>query len=424
MKKSVQTVRGMQDQLPGQTNAWHFLEKKVAQVFNSYGYVEIRTPMLEHKDLFVQPVGEDSDIVTKELFYCGSKDKLEFCLRPEGTVPTLRALANANLLRGETPRVYYMGPMFRHERPQQGRLRQFHQFGVEFLGEKAAGADCEVIMLCASLWEELNILSTVNLEINNLGQVEERLKYKEELKKYFLSYQSDLSELDIQRLETNPLRILDSKEEAVSKLINDAPKLSNYLSTESKLHFDTVLNQLTKSNIPYKINEYLVRGLDYYNLTVFEWIDTNIDSRQNTIAGGGRYDGLLTKINGDKNSTGVGMAAGMERIITKLAADIQQENIDFYLGMIGDAFDLNIVLTLAQSLRRQGFMVKTSLAKCKIHTLLQNANSSLANYAIVIGKQELANNIVTVKPLQSNQEQFTLALENCANELSAKLAKE
>ena len=423
MSKLVPTVRGMHDILPSEIANWERLEQAVANIFNIYGYEQIRTPMLEREELFLRPVGEHSDIVQKELYRFESTDKTLYCLRPEATVSTIRALAKANLL-SKTTRVWYLGPMFRHERPQQGRLRQFHQFGAEILGNETYVADIEIIQLVTRLFNELGISKQIELQVNNLGHPNERKLYKQELTSYFGKFEDKLSATDQTRIKQNPLRILDSKDSNLTEILANAPQLEKFLSDKSKQHFDQVISGLDELGIKSTLNSRLVRGLDYYGLTVFEWIDLSLsDKRQNAVAGGGRYDGLTELIGADA-CPGIGFAAGIERILAMLEQkDTQQYKSQVFLATSLDGLELIDLLKIAESLRNEDISVITHPVKGKIRDLFKHADKSNASHAVIIGAKEVQAKSATIKPLRTNAEQQTVGLDNLAHTLEQMLTK-
>lgn len=423
MKLSVQGVRGMPDILPDESRRWHRLESAVRTAMEACGYQEIRTPILESEELFVQSVGEDTDVVSKELYRCHAGKggaKRAYCMRPEGTAAAVRALAQAGLLRGGRPRVWYMGPMFRHERQQAGRQRQFHQFGCEFLNHPAPAADVEVIALCADIFQRLGI-GDVELRVNNLGRPAERRAYRAALREHLLERRAQLAAVDQERLERSPLRVLDSKEEESAAAIAAAPRLEKFLTAESREYFARVLAGLDALGVAHRLDPLLVRGLDYYNLTVFEWIDPAAAGRQNSLVGGGRYDGLLARIS-DADCAGTGMAAGMERILQRLE-DAEEWTQDVYLGLLDGEYDEARLLRLAAAWRAAGLRVQTHLQKDKIGGFLKLASSSKARYAAFVGARERAAGAIAVKPLRAAAGQFSLAADASPAEQARRLAE-
>ncbi|MBF2735135.1 MAG: histidine--tRNA ligase [Betaproteobacteria bacterium AqS2] len=425
MKLSVQGVSGMPDILPDESRRWHRLESAVRAAMQACGYQEIRTPILESEELFVQSVGADTDVVAKEMYRCqAGKDDSQrtYCMRPEGTAAVVRALAQAGLLRGGRPRVWYMGPMFRHERQQAGRQRQFHQFGCEFLNHAAPAADVEVIGLCADIFGRLGIAADVELLVNNLGRPEERRAYRDALREHLAARRGELAPIDQERLARSPLRVLDSKEAESAAAIAAAPRLEKFLTPDSQEYFARVLAGLDALGIAHRVDPLLVRGLDYYNLTVFEWIDPAAAGRQNSLVGGGRYDGLLARIS-DSDCAGTGMAAGMERILQRLA-DAEEWTQDVYLGLLDGEYDEARLLRLAAAWRAAGLRVQTHLQKDKIGGFLKLASSSKARYAAFVGARERAAGAIAVKPLRDGSEQFSLAADAAPAEAARQLGEQ
>ncbi|NDE56828.1 MAG: histidine--tRNA ligase, partial [Gammaproteobacteria bacterium] len=317
MSEKIQAIRGMHDILPTQTPRWQYVENLLRRVMGAYGYQEIRLPIVEKTDLFKRSIGEVTDIVEKEMYTFEDRNGDSLTLRPEGTAGCLRACLEHGLLYHQTQRLWYMGQMFRHERPQKGRYRQFHQLGVEAYGMVGPDIDAELILLSYRLWRDLGIDHQLRLEINSLGTSEERSRYRERLVVYFRQHLEVLDEESLRRLETNPLRILDSKNPDLRAIIAGAPSLIEELQEESRAHFEGLLSRLDRLGLPYVVNPRLVRGLDYYSRTVFEWV-TDALGAQGTVCAGGRYDGLVEQLGG-KESTAVGFALGMERLIELLS---------------------------------------------------------------------------------------------------------
>lgn len=395
---------------------WHKLEDEIRQVFRLYGFAELRTPLVERIDLFVRSIGASTDIVAKELFKIEDARGARLCLRPEGTVPVVRAAAAADMLRARgVSRLWYDGPMFRHERPQQGRLRQFHQFGAEMLGDPSPTADIELLLLCKRLWEKLAIDDKVVLEINNLGTADERAKYRQQLADYFAAHRAGLAATDRRRLVENPLRLLDSKEPRAQELLAAAPVINSCLGAGSRAHLDAVTAALEECGQSYSLNPWLVRGLDYYDLCVFEWTQRGSTKRMNAIAGGGRYDGLLEQLNG-QDCPGVGLAAGKERIIALMPEEASRED-GLFVGMAAEVFDQSYLVSLCEKLRAEGFAVICHAKPCKIPTLLKQASASIARYAVIVGPRELSEQSLTVKPLRETVDQFTLSFAESVERL-------
>ena len=318
MSKQIQAIRGMNDCLPSESGLWQYVESSIRQVVASYGYQEIRTPIVESTDLFKRSIGEVTDIVEKEMYTFSDRNSDSLSLRPEGTACVVRAGNEHGLLYNQQQRLWYMGQMFRHERPQKGRYRQFHQFGVEVFGLAGPDIDAEVILLSARLWKKFGISENVTLEINSLGSAQARVAYKEQLVVFLKTRESELDEDSLRRLKSNPLRVLDSKNPQVQNAVKDAPKLIDCLDEESAKHFQGLCERLDNLGIQYRVNPALVRGLDYYNRTVFEWVTDSLGA-QGTVCAGGRYDDLVEQLGG-KATQGVGFAMGLERIILMLQA--------------------------------------------------------------------------------------------------------
>lgn len=407
MKKIIDSLPGMHDLLPAQLADWRKLEAAVATTMAGYGYAEIRTPLLERKALFIKPVGQHSDIVGKELYSFVDKNEDTLCLRPEATVPTLRALANGDLLNSATTaKVWYCGPMFRRERPQKGRYRQFHQFGAEAVGSASPQIDAELILLCARLWRTLGIADQLQLELNNLGNASERANYRKLLQTFLHDHFDDLDEDAKQRVDTNPLRVLDSKNETTLKVLARAPLLSEALGQQSVEHVAQVTEMLKANGIKPNIQPRLVRGLDYYNLTVFEWTPIGNDSRQGTLAGGGRYDGLAEML-GAKPTPACGFAAGIERLVA-LATKQTHVTPDIYFVVANNALTQAYTLSLCEQLREAGLTVVTDERSGKIGSLFKRADKIGAQIIAMVGNQEAADNSVTLKHLRKKIPQQTV----------------
>ena len=413
--QKISAIRGMNDVLPSQSAAWSHLERTLADLTRAYGYEQIRTPIVESTALFQRGIGEVTDIVEKEMY--SFEDRLngeQLTLRPEGTAAIVRAVIEHNLIYDGPKRLWYAGPMFRHERPQRGRYRQFHQFGIEALGFAGPDVDAEIILMGQRLWDELG-LKGVRLEINSLGQAEERLQHRAALVSYLTQHQAQLDEDSQRRLQTNPLRILDSKNPAMQSLIEGAPKLLEFLGAESLAHFNSVQALLKANNIPFKINPRLVRGLDYYNLTVFEWI-TDALGAQGTIAGGGRYDPLIERMGG-KAAPACGWAMGMERVIELMGISGSVPELDavcdvYVLHQGGET--LTQALIAAEALRSAGIDV---LLHCppdgqssSFKSQMKKADASGAQLALIIGPDELAREEAQLKDLRGTGDQKAIPL--------------
>jgi histidyl-tRNA synthetase len=404
----IHAIKGMNDLLPPESGRWEWLESTVRELMVRHAYRNIRTPMLEHTALFVRGIGEVTDIVEKEMYSFDDRsdkygDNDHLSLRPEGTAGVVRAAVEHNLLYDGGKRLYYMGPMFRRERPQRGRYRQFHQIGAEALGFGGPEADAEMILLAVALWRALGLRGW-RLEINNLGQPAERREHRAALIAYFEAHASQLDEDARRRLHGNPLRILDSKNPAMQALIEGAPKLLDYLGQESKKHVDAVLAILQASGIEWRINPRLVRGLDYYNLTVFEFITDNLGA-QGTICGGGRYDYLVEQIGG-KPAPAVGWAIGVERVLELLKEEgvtTPEPAPDAY-AIIPDAAALPQAMRCLQALRAHGLAVQMHAGAGEgmgsMKSQFKRADASGARFALIFGADEMAAGEVTVKALR------------------------
>jgi len=401
----------MNDLLPDQSPAWQQVESIIRNVAASYGYSEIRMPVLESTQLFKRSIGEVTDIVEKEMYTFDDRNGESVTLRPEGTASCVRAGNQHGLLYNQIQRLWYMGPMFRYERPQKGRYRQFHQFGIETFGIDSADADAEVILLSARLWQAFGIADQVELQLNSLGSNEARANYRDALRSYLSDYASELDEDSQRRLETNPLRILDSKDANTQKLLENAPKLSDYWDDESREHFKQLTMRLEKAGVKYTLNERLVRGLDYYNRTVFEWV-TRALGAQGTVCAGGRYDGLVEQLGG-KATPAVGFAMGMERLVLLLQEQNKltpRRTVDAYLMPLGEEAELNAP-RIAEQLRNElpDLRLVTHCGGGAMKKQMKKADKSGAEVALIIGADEIAQQQVTVKPLRTDEQQETLS---------------
>lgn len=410
MANTIQAIRGMNDLLPEQSPAWQQVEAVIRRVAASYGYSEIRMPVLESTQLFKRSIGEVTDIVEKEMYTFDDRNGESVTLRPEGTASCVRAGNQHGLLYNQIQRLWYMGPMFRYERPQKGRYRQFHQFGIETFGLESADADAEVILLSARLWREFGLADQVELQLNSLGSNEARANYRDALKAYLSDYVNELDEDSKRRLESNPLRILDSKDENTQKILQGAPSLSEYWDAESKEHFEQLTARLEAAGISYTLNERLVRGLDYYNRTVFEWVTTALGA-QGTVCAGGRYDGLVEQLGG-KATPAVGFAMGMERLVLLLQEQgklTPRRVVDAYLMPLGEEAELNAP-RIAEQLRNElpELRLVSHCGGGSMKKQMKKADKSGAQVALIIGADEIAQQQVTVKPLRTVEEQQTL----------------
>ncbi|MBV5284534.1 MAG: histidine--tRNA ligase [Methyloversatilis discipulorum] len=416
----LQAVRGMNDILPDEAERWEAFETIVRDWLRGYGYRPIRMPLLEHTPLFKRAIGEVTDIVEKEMY--SFEDALNgenLTLRPEGTASCVRAVTEHNLLYDSPRKLWYMGPMFRHERPQKGRYRQFHQVGVEALGYAGPDIDAELIIMCQRLWDDLDLMG-VKLEINSLGSPEERLKHRAELIAYFEAHQAQLDEDAKRRLHSNPLRILDTKNPAMQALVEAAPKLSDYLGEESLAHFTAIQDTLRAANIPFRINPRLVRGLDYYNLTVFEWVTDQLGA-QGTVCAGGRYDGLIAQLGG-KSAPAAGFAMGIERLMAlwdAKQADALVDRVEVYIVHSG-AGTQAAAFTLAERLRDGGFATLMHCGGGSFKSQMKRADASGAMVALILGEDEVAAGEVTFKPLRGG-EQMRVSLDDVGEHLAAML---
>jgi histidyl-tRNA synthetase len=411
----IQSIRGMNDLLPEQSAIWQYVEGILARLVASYGYREIRFPILEKTDLFKRAVGEVTDIVEKEMYSFDDRNGDSLSLRPEGTAGCVRACTQNGLLHNQTQRLWYTGPMFRHERPQKGRLRQFHQIGIEAFGLTGPDIDAELLLLTARLWRELKIDSALELQINSLGTAEERVAYREALVAYLSNFHDELDEDSQRRLTTNPLRILDSKNPETQSLLKDAPVLNDFLGAESKQHFSQICAMLDASDVSYVINPKLVRGLDYYSQTVFEWVTTELGA-QGTVCAGGRYDSLVELLGG-KPCPAVGLAMGLERLIMLLdgmgvVPDSVAQQIDLYLVAVGDVAGHG--MRLAEELRSglPNIRIETHCGGGSFKSQMKKADKSGAAIAIILGEDELASETVQVKFLRQERDQETVDQAN------------
>ena len=413
MAQKLQSIKGFYDVLPDKTPLWQFVEDKIREVLNLYAYEKINLPIVEPTSLFVDSVGTHTDIVEKEMYsWIDPLNEDQLTLRPEGTAGCVRAVIEHNLTYNGPIRLWYQGPMFRHENVQKGRQRQFNQVGVEAFGFSDANIDAEQILLLARLWKALDI-KDVELHINSIGDPEDRLTYRAELIRYFETHQDVLDEDAKRRLHQNPLRILDSKNHAIQTMIEGAPKLSDYLNTEAKAHFDSVCSYLKEAGIPFKLNHRLVRGLDYYNRTVYEWVTNRLGS-QGTIAGGGRYDYLIERLGGDKTPAS-GFGIGLERIILLLEemGVILQNEPNIYLVNLGDAAE-KYALKLSETLRSYGLKVVLNSGGSSFKSQMKRADKSGAAFAVILGEDEMKEGVAQVKSLRVENQQSEMPLDELA----------
>ena len=410
MSDPIRAIRGMNDVLPDEAYLWQYLEDAVREVFRQYGYRNIRTPIVEYTSLFVRGVGEVTDIVEKEMYsFEDSMNGDKLSLRPEGTAPTVRAALQHNLLYSGPQRLWYSGPLFRHERPQKGRYRQYHTFGVEALGFAGPDIDIEMLVLARRLWQRLGI-ENVELQINTIGSNDERRAFRGKLIAYFEGHREVLDEDAQRRLLTNPLRILDSKNPAMQSVIEAAPRLMDHLGEVSRANFDAVLAGLHAANIPYVINPRLVRGLDYYNLTVFEWVSGELGA-QSAVCSGGRYDGLFEQLGG-KATPGCGFGIGVERLLLLLeskAGAVPKLEPDVWLVHQGEAAD-QAAPRVAEQLRNAGLNVVLHCGSGGFKAQMKKADASGARFAVIIGDDEAAAGTVVLKALRTAAEQRSVVL--------------
>lgn len=420
VSKQIQAIRGMNDCLPEQSGLWQWVEQTIRDVVKSYGYQEIRTPVVESTELFKRSIGEVTDIVEKEMYTFEDRNGDSLTLRPEGTASCVRAGNEHGLLYNQQQRLWYMGPMFRHERPQKGRYRQFHQFGVETFGLAGPDIDVEVILMTARLWQKFGMADNVSLEINSLGSSEARANYRDALVAFLSQHAEQLDEDSKRRMTTNPLRVLDSKNPDVQALLKDAPDLLDYLDEESKQHFDLLCERLTQAGIQFRVNSRLVRGLDYYNRTVFEWV-TDALGAQGTVCAGGRYDGLVEQLGG-KTTPAVGFAMGLERLVLLLESlQLVQlpPEVDVYLSLLGEKAEA-FGLTLAESLRDAvpGLKLQTHCGGGNLKKQMKRADKSGAGIALIIGEQEVEAAVAGVKYLREDKPQLQVSIEQLPSLLS------
>lgn len=411
MANNIQAIRGMHDVLPEQTPLWQYAEHMIRDVLGAYGYSEIRLPIVEKTELFKRSIGEVTDIVEKEMYTFDDRNGDSLTLRPEGTAGCLRACLEHGLLHNQVHRLWYYGPMYRHERPQKGRYRQFFQLGVETYGMSGPDIDAELILIMDRLWKMLGIRDKVRLQLNSLGTIAERLVYRETLVSYFQEHLDELDEDSLRRLETNPLRILDTKNPGMQQVVANAPELMAYLGDESLKHFNVLTATLNDLGISYDINSRLVRGLDYYSKTVFEWVTDELGS-QGTVCAGGRYDSLIEQLGGKPNFA-VGFAMGIERLlalIETLGNVPVTRSVDVYMIRVGETAERE-GLRLAETIRNEapGLKLQVNCGGGSFKSQFKKADKSGAEYAIILGDDEVSRGEVSLKSLRSEQEQQTLS---------------
>lgn len=417
MSKKIQAIRGMNDLLPADSQIWGFLDSTINNLLLSFGYKYCRTPNVESTETFSRAIGEVTDIVEKEMYTWKDNNGDSLTLRPEGTAGVVRMMIEHNLPREGIQKVFYNGPMFRHERPQKGRYRQFHQVGAEVFGASDAKIDAELISITDSLWKSLQI--NAQLEINSLGSAASRASYRETLSGYFSDNKDRLDEDSSRRLKTNPLRILDSKNKDLEALIAEAPKMIDHLDRESNEHFKSLKNYLDHLEIPYKVNPKLVRGLDYYNQTVFEWVSNELGS-QGTICGGGRYDGLVEKMGGNPTPA-IGFAMGLERIallIHDKSKQLISDRPHLYFLSMGESAHFESMKISRQILEvMPNITITNDITIGTLKSQMKKANKSGADYALILGEEELVKNVLGLKPLKGQGVQQSIELEGIIQHL-------
>jgi len=424
--KNIQAIRGMNDYLPADTAVWQRIEQSLKQVLAGYGFSEIRLPIVEQTPLFKRAIGEVTDVVEKEMYTFDDRNGESLTLRPEGTAGCVRAGIEHGLLYNQEQRLWYMGPMFRYERPQKGRYRQFYQLGAEVFGLTGPDIDAELIMMTARWWKVLGIAEHVELELNSIGSLDARANYREALVAFLEQHKDVLDEDCLRRMYSNPLRVLDSKNPEVQALLNDAPKLHDYLDDESREHFAGVCQFLDDAGITYRINQRLVRGLDYYNRTVFEWVTSSLGA-QGTVCAGGRYDGLVEQLGG-RATPAVGFAMGLERLVLlvqSVVPDFEPVNkVDVYVISSGQGVQ-SAAMQLAETLRDQAPSLKimTNFGGGNFKKQFARADKNGAKVALVLGEDEVSNGQVVIKDL-ARGEQKLVSSQDVLAELQAALLAE
>ena len=422
----IQAIRGMNDLLPGTSPVWQYLETTIAECVQSYGYREIRFPLLEKTELFKRTIGEVTDIVEKEMYTFDDRNGESLTLRPEGTASCVRACEEHGLLYNQIQRLWYMGPMFRYERPQKGRLRQFHQIGIEAFGLQGPDIDAELLLMTARLWKLLDIDQAVTLEINSLGTAAARSVYKTALVEFLTDVKDQLDEDSQRRLTSNPLRILDSKNAKTQALLADAPQLDDYLDDDSRQHFEALKHMLDTANIVYRVNNRLVRGLDYYGYTVFEWVTDQLGA-QGTVCAGGRYNGLVEQLGG-RPVPAVGCAMGLERLILLLQTldkipESIESKLDVYILAVGTMNGVveGYALAVGNQLRERfkGIRCLNHCGGGNFKSQMKKADKSGAALAIILGEDEVATQTISIKYLRDDNPQITLSLMQGLEQLAA-----
>jgi histidyl-tRNA synthetase len=422
--KKIQSIRGMNDLLPGDSACWQYLESSIFKLLSQYGYREIRFPLLESTDLFKRTIGEVTDIVEKEMYSFDDRNGDSLSLRPEGTAGCVRACEEHGLIFNQVQRLWYQGPMFRHERPQKGRLRQFQQIGVEVFGLDGPDIDAELILMISQLWQILGLADSVTLQLNSLGTAQSRDAYREALVSYLEEKKDQLDEDSQRRLHTNPMRILDSKNPEIQLLLNKAPDLHDFLDDASLQHFEKLCLILDTLGVSYVINKRLVRGLDYYGKTVFEWV-TSLLGSQGTICAGGRYDGLVEQLGG-KSTPAIGLAMGVERLallldVAATLPDSIARQVDAYLIPVGDVGIK--VLELGQMIRRScpALRLQNHCGGGSLKNQMKKADKSGAIVALIVGEDEVAEGNLTVKFLREDRPQMSVSVDELIELLNIKI---
>ena len=422
MSKRIQGIRGMNDILPDQTALWQYIEQKVTRVLQQYGYQEIRLPILESTELFKRSVGEVTDIVEKEMYTFDDRNGDSVTLRPEGTAGCVRAGEQHGLFYNQQQRLWYRGPMFRYERPQKGRYRQFHQMGVETFGMAGAEIDAELILLSQRLWTALGIAPWATLQLNTIGSSESRKQFGDALSAYLSEHKSELDSDSQRRLDNNPLRILDSKDSNTQALLDDGPSLSDFIDDESKAHFEQLCNILDRGGLNYQVNPRLVRGLDYYGKTVFEWVTDKLGA-QGTICAGGRYDGLVSHLGG-KPTPAVGFAIGLER----LALLVEQLDLESEIDSTMDVYIMPLVPGAVAEAAALGEELRSKLPQLKVlnhcgggsvKSQMKKADKSGARWALIIGDEEIQQNKIILKSLRSQEPQLNMTWDEIVSKLQS-----
>lgn len=423
MSKTIQAIRGMNDLLPEDLAIWQFVEQTARDTLHAYGYQEIRFPVVEKTDLFSRAVGQTTDIVEKEMYTFEDRNGDSLSLRPEGTACTVRAGIQHGLLHNQVQRLWYNGPMFRHERPQKGRYRQFHQIGVETFGMTGPDVDAELIMLSARFFKSLG-LANLTLELNSLGTPEARQQYREQLVDYLEQYRDHLDDDSLRRLDKNPLRVLDSKDRETQKIISNAPVLADYLDEESITHFERLKRYLDDAGIDYVLNPRLVRGLDYYSRTVFEWTTDQLGA-QSAVCAGGRFDGLVEQMGG-RTTAAAGFAMGMERLVELLKlgdAPVANTDPQVYMAMLGEQAE-HAGMRLAEDMRNNGLRVQCNCGGGGLKSQMKKADRSGATVALILGEDECNSGVIAVKHLRESIEQQEVKMDSVVQEVKTYLAAE